>query len=368
MPGFKNAHAHSPMCFLRSFADDLPLQQWLFDKVFPYEAKLTPEDIYALMKLGILESLAGGITSSFEMYFHHAAEAQAAEDCGYRMVLSGGLSSGDDIGIAEQDLFMANRMSELISYIPGAHSEYLADADLLMCLSQFVQDYQLPFFSHNAETRREVEECIERNGVTPTQLFEDYGLYEYGGGGFHCVWLDDNDIDIFRRRGLWAVTCPASNAKLASGIAPITKLQQRGVNLAIGTDGQASNNSLDMFREMYLVSVLQKLQQEDAAACDAASVLRMACCGSARAIGLESCDALAFGKTADMIVIDLHQPNMLPLHNAAKNLVYSGSTGNVIMTVVNGRILYENGAFHVGESAEDIYRNAMRAVERLTKN
>lgn len=369
MPGFKNAHAHSAMSFLRSFADDLPLQTWLFEKVIPYESRLTPDDIYALTKFGILENLAAGITSSFEMYYHRSVAARAALDCSYRMVFCGGTSSGDDFGMNENDLFNIRRLgSPLVSYIPGVHSEYLSDPDLLMCMKQFLDEYELPFYAHNSETKKEVEECIERNGLTPTELFEEYGLYEHGGGGFHCVWFSENDMDIFARRGLYAVTCPASNAKLASGIAPIAELQKKGVNLAIGTDGQASNNSLDMFREMYLVSVLQKLQKMDPAVCDAVSVLEMACCGSARAMGLGSCDALEFGKTADLIVIDLHKPNMIPYHNIPKNLVYSGSNANVRMTMVNGRILYEDGVFHVSEPAEDIYKNALAAVERLTRS
>ena len=369
MPGFKNAHAHSAMSFLRSFADDLPLQKWLFEKVIPYEAKLTPDDIYALTRFAVLENLAAGITSSFEMYYHRSVGARAAVDSNYRMVFCGGIASGDDFGMCENDLFNIRRLgSPLVSYISGVHSEYLSDPDLLMCMKQFVDEYSLPFYAHNAETKREVDECIERNDMTPTALFEDYGLYEHGGGGFHCVWFTPEDMDIFARRGLYAVTCPASNAKLASGIAPITELQKKGVPLAIGTDGQASNNSLDIFREMYLVSVLQKLQKMDASACDAVSVLEMACCGSARAMGLPDCDSLAFGKKADLIVIDLHKPNMLPYHNIPKNLVYSGSNANVRMTMVNGNILYEDGVYHVGETPERIYRDALAAVERVTRS
>ena len=367
MPSFKNAHAHSGMTFLRSYADDLPLQKWLFDKVIPCEQKLTPEDIYDLTRLGFLESIRSGITASMEMYYHRPSIAQAGVDMGYRTVLAGGHAAGDDIGMAEQTLFMARRMGPLISYIPGCHSEYLADPDTLMAMQNFVSDYQLPFFSHNAETKKEVEECIERNGMTPTQLFEEYGLYENGGGGYHCVWMTEEDLQIFARRGLWAVTCPCSNAKLASGIAPIVKMQKMGINLAIGTDGPASNNGLDMFREMYLCTVLQKLQENDAAACDANSVLRMACTGSARAMGLPDCDNLTFGKKADFIVISMKEANMFPINNVSKNLVYSGTPANVRMTVINGRIVYEDGEFHVGDSAEEICRRAQRAADRLLR-
>ena len=368
MPGFKNAHAHSAMTFLRSYADDLPLQSWLFDKVFPLEAKLTPDDVYALTKLAILEYLAGGITSAFDMYYKRDAFCQAAMDCGFRMVLNGALAKWDDWSVGEMDLLKYNMLHPLISYIPGIHAEYTANLDLLMFMSELVHEHKKPFFTHNSETAKEVAECLERYEMTPTALFEEYGLFDYGGGGFHCVHLSTEDMDIFRRRGLWAVTCPASNAKLASGIAPIAEMQRRGIQLAIGTDGPASNNALNMFREMYLVTVLQKLREEDAATCDAATVLEMACCGGARAMGLPDCDCIAAGKTADLVVLDLHQPNMFPVHNTVNNIVYSGSTSNVRMTMVNGRILYEDGVFHVGESAEDIYAHAQAATERLIRS
>ena len=362
MPGFKNAHAHSAMTFLRSFADDLPLQNWLFDKVFPLEAKLTPDDIYALTKLAILEYVAAGITCAFDMYYKREAFAQASMECGFRMVLNGALAAGDDWTVADSDCEKFNNMGPLISYIPGIHAEYTASTDLLAYMKKLIDRTGKPFFTHNSETASEVAECIGRHGLTPTALFE-----EYGRGGFHCVHMTEADMEIFRRRGLWAVTCPASNSKLASGIAPIAEMQRRGIHIAVGTDGPASNNALSMFREMYLACVLQKLREKDAAVCDAAEVLRMACSGGALAMGLDA-ECIRAGKLADLTVIDLHRPNMYPVHNVVKNLVYSGSDANVRMTMVNGKLLYEDGVFHVGESPETIYRMAQEATDRLTKD
>ena len=367
MPGFKNAHAHSAMTFLRSFADDLPLQNWLFDKVFPLEAKLTPDDIYALTKLAILEYVAAGITCAFDMYYKREAFAQASMECGFRMVLNGALAAGDDWTVADSDCEKFNNMGPLISYIPGIHAEYTASTDLLAYMKKLIDRTGKPFFTHNSETASEVAECIGRHGLTPTALFEEYGLFENGGGGFHCVHMTEADMEIFRRRGLWAVTCPASNSKLASGIAPIAEMQRRGIHIAVGTDGPASNNALSMFREMYLACVLQKLREKDAAVCDAAEVLRMACSGGALAMGLDA-ECIRAGKLADLTVIDLHRPNMYPVHNVVKNLVYSGSDANVRMTMVNGKLLYEDGVFHVGESPETIYRMAQEATDRLTKD
>ena len=368
LPGFKNAHAHSAMTFLRSYADDLPLQSWLFDKVFPLEARLTPEAVYAFTRLAVLEYLSGGITASFDMYFHRDAYARANIDCGFRTVICGALSAGDKISVAADDYAKFNALDPLISYLPGVHAEYTADEKLLRGMSELVHGLKSPFWTHNSETKSETDGCFERHGMSPTEYLDSLGLYDFGGGGYHCVWFSERDIEIFAEKGLWAVTCPCSNAKLASGIAPLERFEKRGVRLAVGTDGPASNNALDMFREMYLACVLQKLRLNDAAACPAENILLAACSGGARAMGLDGCDSLAEGKAADLAVISLHRPNMRPIHDVAKNLVYSGTRDDVRMTMVAGRILYENGEFHVGCDAEEIYAEAEKYTKELIEN
>ena len=368
LPGFKNAHAHSAMTFLRSYADDLPLQSWLFDKVFPLEARLTPEAVYAFTRLAVLEYLSGGITASFDMYFHRDAYARANIDCGFRTVICGALSAGDKISVAADDYAKFNALDPLISYLPGVHAEYTADEKLLRGMSELVHELKSPFWTHNSETKSETDGCFERHGMSPTEYLDSLGLYDFGGGGYHCVWFSERDIEIFAEKGLWAVTCPCSNAKLSSGIAPLERFEKRGVRLAVGTDGPASNNALDMFREMYLACVLQKLRLNDAAACPAENILLAACSGGARAMGLDGCDSLAEGKAADLAVISLHRPNMRPIHDVAKNLVYSGTRDNVRMTMVAGRILYENGEFRVGCDAEEIYAEAEKYTKELIEN
>ena len=366
MPGFKNAHTHSAMTFLRSYADDLPLESWLFDRVFPLEARLTPEHIYTFTKLAIMEYLSGGITASFDMYYHPDAYAQANIDCGFRTVICCAIgASNPDWKSAERGYTYFNSLNPLISYRLGCHAEYTASEALLKYLSGLSHEFKAPVWAHNAETAAETEGCIARHGMTPTQLFESLGLFDHGGGGYHCVWLSEADMDIFIRRGLWAVTCPASNAKLASGIAPLCRMLARGVNLAVGTDGPASNNALDMFREMYLACVLQKLDQKDAAACPAGALLTAATAGGARAMGLDDCDVIAPGKQADLIVVDMSRPNMQPIHNIPNNLVYSGSKDNIRMTMVAGRILYENGEFFIGEDPERILAQAAKMTMEL---
>ena len=365
MPGFKNMHTHSAMVFLRSFADDLPLHRWLTERVFPLEARLTPEAIYAFTRLAILEYLAGGTTFSFDMYFHREAYAQANIDMGFRSVICGALSAGDSLAVAAGDYARFNSLHPLIGYRLGVHAEYTADEALLRGISELTHEYKAPFWAHNSETRAEVEGSYERRGMSPTAYFDSLGLYDYGGGGFHCVWLDENDMDIFSRHGLAAVTCPASNAKLASGIAPLGRFAKRGMTLAVGTDGAASNNALDMFRETYLACVLQKLQSEDPAACPAEDILLAACSAGARAVGLADCDSLAAGKQADLTVIDLDRPSMRPIHNAVRNTVYAGSRDCVALTMVAGRVLYERGEFHVGEDAERIIAEAEKYTREV---
>lgn len=363
MPSFKNAHTHSAMTFLRSYADDMPLQDWLFKQVFPMEAKLKGEDIYWLSKLAILEYLTSGITASFDMYFEPDDYIKANIESGFRTVLCGSIS-GDVSNITRLEDFYNrfNGINPLISYQLGFHAEYTAEYELMQAVGELAKKYQAPVSVHNSETEKEVLECIEKYGKTPTQLFDSLGIYNYGGAGFHCVHFSDEDMEIFKERNVYAVTCPSSNAKLASGIAPLCKMTDKRVNLALGTDGPASNNCLDMFREMFLMTALQKIREKDASAFSADKVLYAATSGSAKAMGLYDCTDIDVGKQADLIVIDLNHPNMQPINNIGKNLVYSGSKQNVKMTICAGKILYENGVFNVSEDPKRIYQRANEII------
>lgn len=366
MPGFKDAHTHSAMTFLRSYADDLPLHEWLNKQIFPMEAKLTAEDVYWLSKLAIMEYLTSGITANFDMYYHPEMIARASVECGFRTAMVSGLNNFvSSLEELEAEYVKYNHYHELISYFLGFHAEYTSSEELLQGVAALAEKYHAPVFMHNSETRLEVEECVERHGMTPTAYMDSLGIFRYGGGGYHCIYMTDEDLEIFRSRGLSAVTNPGSNTKLASGIARITDMMEAGINLAIGTDGPASNNCLDMFREMFLVTGLAKLKENNAAAVPGEAVLQMAVAGGARAMGLTDCDCLAEGKLADLIMIDLHQPNMQPMNHIVKNIVYSGSKQNVKLTMVNGRILYENGQFRIGTEPEEIYRKANEIIERM---
>jgi len=366
MPGFKDAHTHTAMTFLRSYADDLPLDKWLFDSVFPREGQLTEEDVLPLNKLGIMEYLTSGITSNFDMYFFPPVNARSSVECGFRTVQTSGLNNfGGTIDILRENYNIVNEMSDLTSFIVGFHAEYTTSMELMEGVAGLAEELKSPVFLHNSETKSEVEGCIERWKMTPTQLMDKLGMFKYGGGGYHCVWMDDKDYEIFKDRKLTAVTNPASNLKLASGIADIDRYLKEGISLAIGTDGSASNNCLDMFREMFLMTALSKVKTGDASACPANEVLYAATAGGAYCMGLDDCDDVKEGKLADLILIDLHQPNMQPENNIVKNLVYSGSKQNVIMTMVNGKVLYEKGEFFIGADPEEIYAKANAIIGRM---
>ena len=369
MPGFKNAHAHSAMVFLRGKADDVALQDWLFKIVFPREDRLQPEDIYHLNKVAYLEYIASGITACFDHYYYPLEAAKAAQEVGMRTLLLATYDAkymrGEEL---EGNYHSFNDIEDnLVKYAIGFHAEYTTSDYLLDGTKKTLASLKCPFFTHISETKKEVEECKQRHGKTPAKYLYDEGLFKYGGGGFHCVHFTKEEAKIFKDNNLTVISCPGSNSKLASGIAPLTYYFNEGINIALGTDGPASNNSLDMFKEMYLAATLQKLMNNDPKSIPAFEVLKMATVNGARAMGLDKADILAVGKYADIILIDLYKPNMQPLNNIVTNLVYAGSKDNIILTMINGKILYENGQFFLKETPEEIYKKAEEITLRLEK-
>lgn len=366
MPGFKNAHTHSGMTFLRSRADDLPLQEWLNEKVFPAEAKLTPEDIRELTKLAVLEYLTSGITAIFDMYLTPETIAEACSKMGMRCVQTGGVNNfSQSPELLEKWFEQQNGKDPLISFLLGFHAEYTCSHELMEQIAALAAKKKAPVYVHLSETEREVKECVERWGMTPGVFLDSLGMFTYGGGVYHGVYLTEEEIRLFGEKNVSVITNPGSNTKLASGIAPVKDFLAAGLNVAIGTDGPASNNCLDFFREMFLVTGLAGLREKDACAVDAMEVMKMATVNGARAMRLFDADILAAGKLADLIMIDLWQPNMQPLNNIAKNIVYSGSKQNIKLTMIHGRILYRDGSFFTGESPEEIYEKANAIRERI---
>ena len=368
MPGFKNAHTHSAMTFLRSKTDDTSLQDWLFGSVLPREDHLKENDVYELSKIAFLEYLTSGITACFDQYYFPMSTAKAAQEMGMRVVLLGTYNKEFDLVQKLCDIYhKLNDKDGLVKYCLGVHAEYTLGEGELEKVVEACHLLKAPFYTHISETEKEVRECYEKRAMSPVQYFEKMGAYYYGGGGYHCCYFSDEDIQIFKKHGCSVVTCPGSNTKLASGIAPISKYLENGLNVAIGTDGPASNNSLDMFKEMTLVYALQKVSLKDPSALPAFEVLKMATVNGARAMGLYDSDVLDVGKKADLIEIDLSKPNMQPINNIINNIVYAGSKDNIKMTMINGKILYKNGKFYTKEKPAKIYEKCQKISERIEK-
>ena len=367
MPSFKNAHTHSAMTFARSYCDDMPLQEWLYNKIFPLEALLTGDDVAALSKVAFLEYLSGGISACFDMYYFPENMAKASVETGFRTVKCGAVNNfKESVPLLEEYYKKYNSYHVLISYQLGFHAEYTTDEKIMKGIAKLAEKYKAPVYMHSSETMEETQACINSKNKTPTELFDKLGLFDYGGGAFHSVWLCNEDMEIYKKRGVWAVINSGSNCKLASGVARVEDMLNKGINLAIGTDGPSSNNALDMFREMYLTCVLQKIKNKDASSMNANEVLKMATVGSARCMGLNDCDIIQQGKKADLIVIDLKKPSMQPIHDITKNLVYSASKDCIKLTMVNGKILYENGDFPTLD-IEKIYYEADCVTKRITQ-
>lgn len=364
MPGFKDAHAHTAMVFARSAADDLPLKEWLETTIFPMEAGFVDGDIYHLTKLGILEYLTSGITAAFDMYFHVPEIVKASEELGFRSIILA-TSDQEPISLLKERYLQINKPDALCGYRLGIHSEYTCAEARIKDVVALAHELKAPMWTHVGETAQEVNGCVERHGMGPVKYLDSLGFWKYGGGGFHCNFFSDEEVEILKKRGAYIVTCPCSNLKLADGIAPLVKYQKAGLPIAIGTDGAASNNALDMFREMYLVSVLQKTMNDDPSVMDGKEVLKMATTVGAKMLGLNDCDTIEVGKKADMLMIDLQNPAMQPINNPVKNIVYAGSKDCVKMTMINGKILYFNHEFFVGENVKEIYAKATEITKRL---
>jgi len=369
MPGFKDAHAHSAMTLFRTSAENLPLDRWLKEQIFPMEAKLIPEDIEALTKLAIMEYVSGGITTAFDMYLTPDSIADAFIDSGMRCVQCGTVNNFTHSAKELEDFFLRlNDKHPLMSYQLGFHAEYTTDETILKEIAALSQKYCAPVSMHLSETEKEVRECRERHGgLSPVEYLDSLGMFCHGGAGFHGIYLSEHDMELLKEHKVSIVTNPGSNVKLASGMAPVKELLDRGINVAIGTDGAASNNALDMFREMYLTAGLAKLREQDAGAIDAQDVLRMAVVNGAYVMGIPESAYLGVGMNADIIRIGRNAPNMHPYHDFARNLVYSGNPSNVKMTMVAGKILYEDDTYHIGVKPADVYARAEKIANRIIR-
>jgi len=372
LPGLINAHNHAAMSLFRGYADDLPLMRWLEDRIWPLEAKLSPEDIYWGTALAVLEMIRGGTTAFADMYFHMDQVAEVVRKSGVRAVLSRGLiGTGPEPGealdytrkfAAEWHKGAGGRVRVAL----GPHAPYTCPPEFLRQVIALARELELPVHIHIAETREEVAQIIDTYGATPVQYLERSGLFNgLRVTGAHCVHLTDADVNILADRKVRVVSCPASNLKLAAGIAPVAKLLGAGVCVGLGTDGPASAGALDMWEQMRLAANLQKATTGEAEAITAYEALHMATRGGARALGLDGMvGAIIPGMAADVIVVQLERAHLYPPHDVVSSLVYAGHAEDVETVIVAGEpVMEERLVFNMSE--REVLATAAERARRL---
>jgi len=344
LPGLVNSHCHAPMTLVRGLGGGLPLQRWLEEAIFPVEAKMKGEDIHAGAVWGAMEMLAGGTTCVADMYDFPDDEARAFAEVGMRAnVCRVGLS------------FVPGRLAECIDFTSRhasdaetpvlvdfcIHSEYLTDENFCRELAAANRELGRPLHVHVSETKKEHEECIARHGKTPIAYLADTGILDRGGYAAHCVWCTDDDFRIMAEKNVALVHNPTSNMKLGSGFARIARAMELGVNVALGTDGPASNDNLDMFEEMHLASLIHKGVANDPTVLSAWDVIEMATKNGAKALGRGDIGEIAVGKKADLCVVDMDRPHLVPALDIPNLVVHSMHASDVVATFVGGKAVYD---------------------------
>ena len=364
MPGLCNAHTHAAMVYLRGVGSDLPLYDWL-NRVVPIENKYTPDMIYTGTTLAIMEMLRYGVTAFADMYYHMESAIHAARDSKIRANLCRGSSSLEGVACHNGWHRDYDNPDGLIRIYTGLHAEYTSDPSIAAAVAETARELHTGIHVHVSETEAEVRGCIERHGVTPVEYFARLGLFDSPALAAHCVHVTDDDIRILKEHNVTAVHCPASNMKLASGIARVRRLAEEKINIAIGTDGAASNDTLDMFREMRLASLLSKVSTGDASSLPADNVIKMATENGAQAMGFDKVGKLAAGYKADLILLRgdaLH----LAVDDIAAAIVYSACGADVRMTMVDGKILYCDGEYATIDAERAIFEG--RAIKAALYN
>lgn len=355
LPGLIDAHCHIAATAMRGFADDMPLEPWLFEKIFPAEGRLDREAVRISSLVGIAELIRNGVTTAADMYFYIGETAAAALESGINLNTSNALVAFDD----EHADFTSDRSyTDFLEVLDGyhmanggqirldasIHGEYTSGPRGWAFEVELAQKHGLGMQLHLSETKKEHEGCIARRGKTPAQCLAEHGAFDVRAAAAHCVWVSEEDIALLAEKGASAVYNPLSNLKLASGIADVGALQRGGVNVALGTDGASSNNSYDLLTELKVGSLLQKQRSGDPLALRACEALRLATVNGARALSRENeTGALREGLRADIILLDIESPSLAPCYDPYSAAVYSSRGSDVCFTMANGRVLYENG-------------------------
>lgn len=374
MPGLINTHTHLSMSLFRGIADDLALDSWLNDYIWPTEANLTGEYCYIGALLGAVEMIKSGTTTFSDMYFYMGDVAKAVEESGIRAVLSYGMIDfGDEekrrSEIAENiELFEKynNSADGRIKVFFGPHAPYTASKELLLKVKELATKYNTGIHIHVSETQKEVNDILEETGMRPFEYLDELGVLDSNVVAAHCVWLSDDEIAIIKERGVKVSHNPCSNMKLASGVAPISKMSEKGICVSLGTDGDSSNNNLDLLEEMKFASLLQKVSTLNPEVLNSKEIIDMATINGAKALSLEDeIGSIEVGKKADLILINTNNANMTPNSSSiSSNIVYSANGSNVDTTICNGKILMENGKLTT-LNEDEIYKKARKAILKL---
>ncbi len=377
MPGLVNTHTHLPMTLFRGLADDLPLQEWLEEHIFPAEAKhINKESVKIGTRLACAEMIMSGTTACCDGYFLEKDVAEAVFASGIRAVLGQGVidfpapgvpDPSENINHAEAYASTLLNTSPLITPSIFCHSPYTCSPETLKKAKAAADSNQLVFQIHVAETKHEYENFQSEHHLTPVQYLDSLGILDKNTLLVHCVWVDDKDIEIMLKQGVNVSHNPESNMKLASGIAPVSKMLSAGIPVGLGTDGCASNNTLDLFRTMDITAKLHKVDMSDPTVMSAIQVLKIATIGGAKVIGLDMVTgSLEAGKKADLIIIKTDQPHMVPMYHPASHLVYTAQGSDVYTSMINGRIVLEDGKL-LCMDLEEILEDS-RAIGKVIAN
>lgn len=373
LPGLVNAHTHAAMTLFRSYADDMLLMDWLENKIWPAEANLESEDVYWGTLLAIAEMLKSGTTTFADMYFYMPQVAQAVAKTGIRAVLSRGMAGVAPNGsqaLEESESFFHeyhHAADGRITVMLGPHAPYTCPPDYLKKVVALSQRIGAEIHIHLSETKGEVENCLAQYGKSPISLMKELGVLDCGVLAAHCVHVSQEDIVIMRENQVRVAHNPGSNLKLASGIAPVPSLLESGVCVALGTDGAASNNNLDLLEEIRLTAMIHKANTFDPLVIPAKTAVEMGTLQGAKAVGLEGqIGRIAPGYKADLILADMNAPHWYPRHDRLSLLTYSSSAGDIHTVIVNGEILMENRQLTTIDEEElfyEVQRRGMRLVK-----
>ncbi len=370
IPALINCHTHSYMSVFRNIADDLPFNEWLFDRIMPLENIIDSSDAYWGCLLACIEMIRSGTSTFCDMHMFPNTTPEAALKSGMRVVVTRGLSGGGgDTGgsrrineaIAEIEMFSGE---ELLSFMIAPHAVYTCDREYLLKAVKLAEKLSLPLNTHLSESAFEVSSCISENGLTPVGYLDSLGFFRQKTLAAHCVHITEEDMDILAENSVSVAVNAKSNLKLGNGIAPVKRLLEKGVNICLGTDGAASNNSLNLFSEMNFNSLLHKGISGDASAVSAADVFSFATENAANALGIEKTGKIKAGYKADIAILDTSCPQMQPMNNPVSALCYSANGGEVVTTIINGKIVMEDRVLTEIDEQE-VYYNIERIKKKL---